>query len=193
MEAKYVFNNEGFKIDGLFLLKPKIFNDERGYFLESWNKKEFSRILKKDFNFKQDNFSYSSNGVLRGLHYQVNPNAQDKLVSCLEGKIFDVAIDLRKNSKTFGDWAGLWLDDINHEQFFIPKGFAHGFLVVSEYAKVKYKTTSFYSTNSERAIIWNDSDINVNWPLEMISPKSPIISHKDSKADKFKNCDLDMS
>ena len=178
------------KIADLILIKPKIFKDERGYFLENWNKRNFSKITKKNIDFVQDNFSYSKNGVLRGLHFQLPPYAQDKLVSCLEGSIFDVAIDLRKNSKTFGEWAGIKLDDIKHERLWIPKGFAHGFFVLSKYAKVKYKTTNYYSKDSERAIIWNDKKLNINWPIDIKNKKLPIISEKDKKADKFNESEI---
>ena len=190
MEYKILKNSKGIIFKDLVLIKPKIFRDTRGYFIESWNKSKLSGILKKDLDFCQDNFSFSHNGVLRGLHYQKDPFAQDKLVSCPEGEIFDVAVDLRKESKTFSDWIGIKLDDISHEQLWIPKGFAHGFLVISKYAKVKYKTTNYYSAASERAIIWNDPDININWPLMKINKSYPIVSEKDSKADRFKKLDI---
>ena len=160
--------------------------------MESWNKKEYAKFLNKDLNFLQDNFSYSFHGVLRGLHYQIEPFAQDKLISCEEGEIFDVAVDLRCNSKTFGDWVGFILDDIEHKQFWIPKGFAHGFLVLSKYAKVKYKTTNYYSPASERAIIWNDQDIKINWPLEKIQARKPILSAKDRDAKIFQKIKMDF-
>ncbi len=192
MEFQYLKNCKNIIIKDLILLKPKIFPDNRGYFIESWNKKKFANLLNKDFDFLQDNFSYSIHGVLRGLHYQTEPFAQDKLVSCEEGEIFDVAVDLRRNSETFGDWVGITLDDIEHKQFWIPKGFAHGFLVISKSAKVKYKTTNYYSSDSERSIIWDDQDLNINWPLEKIKNRMPILSEKDADSKTFQKFEIDF-
>ncbi|WP_225866504.1 dTDP-4-dehydrorhamnose 3,5-epimerase [Prochlorococcus marinus] len=171
--------------EGLYLLKPKVFNDDSGYFMESWNRKIILNILKKDIDFCQDNLSFSKQGVLRGLHFQKDPFAQDKLVSCIQGSIFDVAVDLRSNSKTFGKWVGVFLNDRDNEQLFIPKGFANGFLTLSESAYVKYKTTEYYSFESERYVIWNDKVLKIRWPLNKINFRNPIVSKKDSNGDIF--------
>ena len=185
------------KIIGPLIFTPKIYADERGYFFESWNKKQFLNFIeksqeiinqKKEIAFVQDNQSFSSKNVLRGLHYQVNPHAQGKLVSCINGEIFDVVVDLRKNSPSFGRWAGLILSGTNSKQLWIPEGFAHGFLSLSEKTKVLYKTTNYWNKQAERSLKWDDPIINIKWPL---LKSSPILSKKDSIANSLNNIDKD--
>lgn len=160
--------------EGLVYIEPKVFGDNRGWFYESWNRERFYEIgITEDF--VQDNLSFSCKGVLRGLHYQ-KPYTQGKLVSVIEGEVWDVVVDLRKNSSTFGKWQGFTLTGNKKEQLYIPKGFAHGFCVVSETAIFQYKCTDKYSPGSEHGIIWNDSTLNIPWPA-----KDPIISEKDKK------------
>lgn len=151
-----------FKIEGLRLIEPKFFGDSRGFFKESWNQKQYEEIGILE-TFVQDNVSYSQKGVLRGLHFQ-NPNPQGKLVSVLQGEVFDVAVDLRKDSPTFGEWQGVFLSSENHLQFWIPPGFAHGFLVCSEDALFAYKCTDLYSPSTEYGIRWDDPMIRIVWP-----------------------------
>lgn len=160
-------------IPGLLVIEPKVFGDDRGYFLESWNKTRYWEAgLKEDFC--QDNMSFSRKGILRGLHLQ-NPNPQGKLVSVAMGDVFDVAVDLRKGSPTFSKWYGVHLSGVKKNQLFVPKGFAHGFCVLSETALFTYKCTDFYNPKSEFSIIWNDPDIGVKWPIDQ-----PELSAKDA-------------
>ena len=165
------------EIEGLKVITPQVFGDARGYFMETYNERDFVEAG-IDVKFVQDNQSSSSQGVLRGLHYQIN-HPQDKLVRCLSGEVFDVAVDLRKGSKTFGKWFGVVLSAENKKQFFIPKGFAHGFYVLSEYAEFAYKCSDFYHPNDEGGLIWNDPDIGVEWPL--IDGVELNLSDKDTK------------
>lgn len=187
-----IYNKNSLEIKGLLKISPKVFNDDRGFFLESWNKKNWYYLLKKcnqkSQEFVQDNHSKSTLGVLRGLHYQKNPMAQGKLVRCIRGEIFDVAIDLRRNSKTFCNWFGINLSEFNKYQLWIPVGFAHGFLTLSEEAEVVYKTTEYWDKDCERSIIWNDKDINIDWPLEKIQDKFEI-SKKDSNGLRINQMD----
>ena len=152
------------EIEGLKVITPQVFGDARGYFFESYNKKDFVEAG-ITCEFVQDNQSASKGGVLRGLHYQKN-FPQDKLVRCINGEVFDVAVDLRRDSKTFGKWHGVVLSAENKKQFFVPKGFAHGFLVLSDYAEFAYKCSDFYHPEDEGGIIWNDPDIGVEWPIK---------------------------
>ena len=179
-------NSNGQIIEGPLLIKPNVFNDDRGFFMESWNSNDWKSILEKnkqEFNlFLQDNHSQSSIGVLRGLHYQLNPYAQGKLVRCISGEIFDVAVDIRINSPTFGKYVGEFLSSDNYLQFWIPKGFAHGFLTISEKAEVLYKTTNIWDKNSERSIKWDDPSINIEWPEIILKNNEILISPKDSQA-----------
>ena len=186
MEIKTLKNLEGIKFEGLFLITPNKFNDERGSFYESWNKKVFDKAINSKVNFVQDNHSSSSKGVLRGLHYQINPSPQGKLVRCIFGEIFDVAVDLRKNSKTFGNWVGVNLSAENMKQLWLPEGFAHGFLTISDYAEVLYKTTDFWEKDCEKSIKWNDETLSINWPLEKIKLEFPLLSKKDKESQTFK-------
>ena len=171
------------KIDGLVLLKPTIFKDSRGHFMDSYNLKKIN-VLLGDVNFVQDNESESFKGVLRGLHFQKPPYTQTKLVRCLKGGVLDIALDLRKNSKTYGNFETNLLTDKNKNQLFIPKGFAHGFVVLSETAIFSYKVDNYYNYESESGILWNDPDLNIDWK---INKKEIIVSEKDSKLQSFNN------
>ena len=179
------FNKEGQLIEGPLIIKPKIYFDERGFFQESWNKKNFNKVLlengQKEETFVQDNHSKSVKGTLRGLHYQKDPNAQGKLVRCLNGEVFDVAVDLRKSSKTFLDYTFVNLSGKNQTQFWIPRGFAHGFLTLSDYAEVSYKATQYWNKDSELSLKWNDPNININWPIELLEEELNV-SEKDKNA-----------
>lgn len=150
-------------IEGLCVFEPNVFYDKRGYFTESYNKEMFDYFTNKDIVFVQDNESFSTKGVLRGLHYQ-DRLPQGKLVRVVEGEVFDVAVDIRKNSPTFGKWYGLVLSEENKKQFYIPEGFAHGFLVLSDTAKFCYKCTNYYDPDGQCGILWNDPDIGIEWP-----------------------------
>lgn len=160
-------------LKGLLVIKPKVFEDERGYFFESYNYQLFKQAG-LDFNFVQDNQSLSHTGVLRGLHFQNNPNAQGKLVRVISGSVFDVAVDIRKKSPTYGQWFGLELTEQNKWMMYIPEGFAHGFATLQDFTVFSYKCTNFYNKASEDCIFWNDSDLAINWPIE-----KPILSDKD--------------
>ena len=154
------------KIDGVYIIEPKIFGDNRGYFMETYNKEHFAEAG-LNMTFVQDNESKSSKGVLRGLHFQ-RKHSQGKLVRVTSGEVFDVAVDLRTGSPTYGHWEGVILNEENKKQFYIPKGFAHGFLVLSDEAVFNYKCTNFYSPEYDGGVMWNDPDINIDWPLEGI-------------------------
>ena len=167
-------------IEGLYVIKPTVYEDERGFFLENYNKKDFKELGITN-EFVQDNHSKSKKGVLRGLHFQLK-NPQAKLVRVTKGKVFDVAVDLRKNSNTYGKYYGVILSDENKLQLFIPKNFAHGFLVLSEEAEFIYKCDDYYNPNDESGIIWNDSKININWPLELIGGIEKIVQSDKDKA-----------
>ncbi|MFT3748033.1 MAG: dTDP-4-dehydrorhamnose 3,5-epimerase [Agriterribacter sp.] len=171
-------------IPGLVLFQPKIFEDSRGYFFESYNKETFS-TEGLAYNWVQDNESYSGYGVIRGLHFQNNPKAQAKLIRALEGKIYDVAVDIRKGSPTFGKWFGVELSAENKLQLLIPKGFAHGFSVLSETAKVLYKCDNLYDKNAEGGIMYNDGSLNIDWKIPV---DKSIISDKDLHHPLLKDC-----
>ena len=175
------FTFKKLNIPEIILVDTQSFSDNRGFFLENFRTSSF---ISNGINtkFVQDNFSHSLHGVLRGLHYQKNPKAQAKLVSAFTGEIFDVAVDIRKNSPTFGQWVGEILSDINHKSLFIPEGFAHGFCVLSEEADVFYKASNEYSPEHEDGILWNDPEINIRWPID-----KPILHEKDSKLVILKN------
>ena len=171
-------------IEGLEVIQPNIFDDTRGYFCETFNQSLFNALIGDDqYRFVQDNQSFSHKGVLRGLHYQVN-QVQGKLVRAISGEIFDVAVDLRKSSKTFGQWFGITLSHLNLLQLWIPPGFAHGFVVISNQAEVLYKATNFWSPEDERSIRWNDADLSIEWP---INHSEVIISSKDNDAATFQD------
>ena len=173
------------KIPGLLIIEPEIFEDSRGYFFESYNKK----VLESEnleFNFVQDNQSKSGFGVIRGLHYQIEPHPQTKLVRVLAGKILDVSVDIRKGSPTFGQWVGVELSEENKKQLLIPKGFAHGFSVLSETAVVFYKCDDYYHPESDRGIIYNDPSLNIDWKVK---PEEAIVSEKDLKHPALENAE----
>jgi len=170
-------------LDGLVVLKPTIFKDNRGYFMESYNQKNINKLL-GTVNFVQDNESESSRGVLRGLHFQNPPYAQAKLVRCLKGSVLDVVLDLRKESKTYGIFETILLTQENKKQLFIPKGFAHGFVVLSETAIFSYKVDNYYNPDSESGVLWNDLDLNIDWK---INKKEIIVSEKDKSLLAFNN------
>jgi dTDP-4-dehydrorhamnose 3,5-epimerase len=155
-------------IPDVLLIEPQVFADDRGFFFESFNQERFEKALGRKVNFVQDNHSRSLKGVLRGLHYQLPPKAQGKLVRVTQGEVFDVAVDLRQSSPTFGKWVGEILSADNKKQIWIPQGFAHGFLTLSDTSEFLYKATDFYSPENERCIIWNDAKINITWPLEEV-------------------------
>ena len=169
-------------IPEVILIEPQVFNDERGFFFESYNQTEFENAINRKVTFVQDNHSKSSKGVLRGMHYQLDPYAQGKLVRVVSGEVFDVAVDIRKGSKTYGQWAGEYLSSKNMKQLWIPEGFAHGFVVTSNEAELCYKTTNFYMPEYERCIIFNDLTLRIDWPkLEF----DFILNNKDLKGDSF--------
>ena len=163
-------------IPDVLILEPKVFGDSRGFFFESFNAQDFANVTGLDVNFVQDNHSKSAKGVLRGLHYQLQ-QAQGKLVRVTQGAVFDVAVDIRKSSPTFGKWVGCELSDTNHRQFWVPAGFAHGFVVISESADFLYKTTDYYAPQHERCIAWNDPSIGIVWPSDI----NPTLSAKDQQ------------
>ncbi len=171
-------------IPGLLILEPKVFGDARGFFMESYNAKAFLDATGLDVNFVQDNHSRSGKGVLRGLHYQIE-QAQGKLVRVTRGSVFDVAVDLRKSSPTFGQWAGVELSEENSRQLWIPPGFAHGFLVTSDSADFLYKTTDYYAPQFERSLAWNDPTVGVVWPLS----GEPQLSAKDVAGKALAECE----
>ncbi len=177
------------KIKDLLILEPKVFTDGRGYFFESYNKKTLEPLIGKEYNFVQDNESKSSYGVIRGLHYQLAPYSQAKLVRVLEGRVYDVAVDLRKDSPTFGEWAGVELSGENKKQFLIPKGFAHGFSVLSETAVFTYKCDEYYHPEAEAGIIYNDSALNIDWK---IPEKDAKLSEKDKLLPELKNAKMNL-
>jgi dTDP-4-dehydrorhamnose 3,5-epimerase len=169
-------------IEGVLVLEPKVFGDARGFFMESFNQKAFDLAIGQHIEFVQDNHSRSGRGVLRGLHYQLPPHAQGKLVRVTQGRVFDVAVDMRRSSPTFGQWAGVELSGENHRQFWLPPGMAHGFLVLSESADFLYKTTTYYAPESEGALRWNDPAIGIQWPNGGVQPQ---LSEKDAGAPAF--------
>lgn len=175
------------RLKGCFIIEPKIFEDNRGYFLESYNQKVFNKLIGSNINFVQDNESLSSKGVLRGLHYQTGAHAQAKLVRVLKGKVLDVAVDLRKESQTFGDYVAVELSEQNKKQLFLPRGFAHGFVVLSNMALFSYKCDNFYNKEAEAGIIYNDKNLNIDWQL---NEEDFIVSEKDLILPKFENAIL---
>ena len=166
------------ELEEVKIICPTIYEDNRGLFFESFNKKLFDKLIQENTKFVQDNHSKSEFNVLRGLHYQLEPFEQGKLVRVVKGEIFDVAVDIRRNSTNFKKWVGVKLSSENKKQLWVPRGFAHGFLVLSQKAEVLYKTDNYYDKNSERSIIWNDPELNIDWPLK----ESPYLSEKDKNA-----------
>lgn len=166
-------------IDDVLIIEPKVFGDQRGFFMESWNQQLFDQAVGHPVRFVQDNHSRSAHGVLRGLHYQLQ-QTQGKLVRVTHGRVFDVAVDLRKHSATFGQHVAVELSAENNRQFWVPAGFAHGFLVLSESADFLYKTTDYYHPQSERSLLWNDPALSINWPLQLLSCQ-PLLALKDQQ------------
>ena len=162
-------------LEGIKIIKPSVFEDQRGFFFESYNRKDYKKILGKNISFVQDNQSKSKKNVLRGLHFQIK-KPQGKLIRVLKGKILDVVVDLRKDSKSFSNSYSIFLTEESKEQLWVPPGFAHGFLVMSEYAEVSYKTTDYWYPEYEKTLVWNDPSVSVDWPIN-----NPLISEKDSK------------
>lgn len=180
----FIFNKT--EIEGVYVIEPKVFGDNRGYFMETYNEQEFKKNG-LDYNFVQDNQSKSKKGVLRGLHFQ-KTHPQAKLVRVLEGEVFDVAVDLRKGSKTYGKWVGVILSEENKKQFMIPRGFAHGFVVLSETAVFAYKCDDFYHPEDEGGIMWNDPNINIEWPYH----GELLLSEKDKVHPLLKECKIEF-
>ncbi|WP_017786279.1 dTDP-4-dehydrorhamnose 3,5-epimerase [Aeromonas dhakensis] len=173
-------------IPDVLIFEPRVFGDDRGFFFESFNQRIFEEAVGRAIEFVQDNHSRSSQGVLRGLHYQLAPHAQGKLVRCVVGEVFDVAVDIRKGSPTFGQWVGVNLSAQNKRQLWIPEGFAHGFLTLSEHAEFLYKTTNYYQPTAERSILWNDATLAIVWPS---LATSTTLSPKDELAAAFNDAE----
>lgn len=180
------FNFNKTSIDGVYIIEPKVFGDNRGYFMESYNQEHFAEAG-LNMTFVQDNESKSSKGVLRGLHFQ-RKHSQGKLVRVTKGEVFDVAVDLRTGSPTYGKWEGVILSEENKKQFYIPEGFAHGFVVLSDEAVFNYKCTDFYAPEYDGGVMWNDPDINIEWPLDGI--ENILLSEKDKVHPNLKDLDL---
>ena len=172
----------GALMEGPLLITPQVFGDDRGFFFESWNQRRFDEAAGSSVCFVQDNHSRSSRGVLRGLHYQLEPEPQGKLVRCPVGEIFDVAVDVRRNSATFGQWVAARLSAESHNQLWVPVGFAHGFLTLSETAEVQYKASGYWSKACERSIRWSDPQLAIAWPVEAVGGIEPLLAEKDAAA-----------
>ena len=173
------------KIQDVIILEPAVYGDERGFFFESFNEDLFNELTGLDCRFVQDNHSRSANNILRGLHYQIK-QPQGKLVRVVNGEVYDVAVDIRKSSPTFGQWVGDYLSDVNKKMLWVPPGFAHGFVVISETADFLYKTTDYYAPDYERCIIWNDSTLDIDWPIT----GEPILSGKDQAGATFADAEV---
>ena len=182
MDVEQLTTTDGRSIEGPLLIKPNVFGDERGWFFESWNQQRFDAAVGESVVFSQDNHSRSMQGVLRGLHYQLPPEPQAKLVRASQGVIFDVAVDIRQHSSTFGLWVGAELSQANAHQLWIPEGFAHGFLTLSPMAEVQYKARGFWNRDCERAIHWDDPTLAISWPLERLKGAEFNLSAKDAEA-----------
>jgi dTDP-4-dehydrorhamnose 3,5-epimerase len=176
------------RLPEVLVLKPHVFGDERGFFMESWNNARFDEAVGTPVEFVQDNHSRSSRGVLRGLHYQIQ-QPQGKLVRVVSGRVFDVAVDMRRSSPRLGQWVGVELSAENHCQLWVPPGFAHGYLTLSETADFLYKATDYYAPQHERALLWNDAHVGVDWPLADLG-HAPTLSAKDLQADSWADCPL---
>jgi len=190
MHIELFTSNNGNTIKGPYLINLKVFKDSRGWFLESWNQLTLNKVLGQKINFTQDNHSFSNLGVLRGLHYQGIKSPQAKLLRCVSGSIYDVIVDIRKNSPTFGEWASIILDSNNKNMVWIPIGFAHGFLSLKENSEVIYKTTGYWNKNQEKIIKWDDKTLNINWPTKEFNISKIILSPKDESAPSFKNVEI---
>ena len=191
MLAESLKTVSGQLIKGPLLTTPQVFGDSRGFFFESWNERRFCEALVasgcpeeevNSIHFRQDNHSRSSRGVLRGLHFQLPPEPQGKLVRCSLGSVFDVAVDLRRSSPTYGQWVGATLSAENHQQLWVPVGFAHGFLTLSEIAEVQYKASGFWNRDCERSLRWDDPNLKIQWPLEQAGATFPLLAAKDAEA-----------
>ena len=186
MQIKILKSKKENEINGPLILNPNIFSDNRGFFFESWNAKIFNDIVSREVTFVQDNHSLSFKGVLRGLHFQKGNNAQGKLIRVINGTILDIIVDLRSKSNTFKEWTSIVLSSKNRMQLWVPEGFAHGFITLTKTAEINYKITKFWNKESERTIIWNDNNLSINWRLEDLKIKSPIVSEKDSRGKTLK-------
>lgn len=173
-------------ISDVLIIEPEVYKDGRGFFFESFNQRKWEKTTGLKTTFVQDNHSRSTKGVLRGLHYQLPPFPQGKLVRCIVGEVYDVAVDIRKNSPFFGKWTGAVLSAKNHRQLWIPAGFAHGFLALSDVAELLYKATDYYAAECERCIAWDDPNIGIKWPLQ----NQPVLSEKDAKGRFLKESDI---
>lgn len=172
-------------IPDVLILTPEVYRDARGFFVETYRKSRFEEVIGRSLDFEQDSHSASTRGVLRGLHYQVGEDAQGKLVRVTVGEVFDVGVDLRGDSETYGEWVGVRLSAETHEQLWLPPGFAHGFLVTSEVAEIEYKSTRAFAPASERTLAWDDPDVAIDWPLQGV----PILSEKDARAASFREAE----
>lgn len=190
MKRINLLSNKGNIIEGPLLFIPKLISDDRGFFYESWNKNAFDEFLGSKITFLQDNHSKSYKSVLRGLHYQLPEMAQGKLIKCSYGKVFDVAVDLRKSSSTFTEWVSVELNDKDKNIFWIPEGFAHGFFTLSDFAEVQYKTTQYWCRDSERTIFYGDKHLNINWPLNILGLSNPIVNKRDLDAPTLNKLEL---
>jgi dTDP-4-dehydrorhamnose 3,5-epimerase len=182
MQVEQLRTATGHVIEGPLLITPRVFGDDRGFFYESWNQRSFDDAVGTPTSFSQDNHSRSCRGVLRGLHYQLEPEPQGKLVRCPVGSVFDVAVDLRRSSPTFGQWVGAELSAENQQQLWVPVGFGHGFLTLSEAAEVLYKASGFWSKTCERSLLWNDPELAIAWPLDRLNGSEPLLAEKDAAA-----------
>jgi dTDP-4-dehydrorhamnose 3,5-epimerase len=182
MQVEQLSTASGHPMQGPLLITPQVYGDDRGFFFESWNQRRFDEAVGEPITFSQDNHSHSSRGVLRGLHYQLQPEPQGKLVRCPLGRILDVAVDLRRSSPTFGQWVGAELSADNHRQLWVPVGFAHGFLTQSEQAEVLYKASGFWSKTCERSLRWNDPGLAISWRLDRLGGLEPLLAEKDAVA-----------
>jgi len=182
MQVEQLSTASGRVMEGPLLITPEVFGDERGFFFESWNQRRFDQAVGAAISFSQDNHSCSCRGVLRGLHYQLEPEPQAKLVRCPVGTVFDVAVDLRRSSPSFGEWVGAELNAANQRQLWVPMGFAHGFLTLSATAEVLYKASGFWSKTCERCLRWNDPEVGITWPLDRLGGIAPLLADKDAVA-----------
>ncbi len=194
MRVDQLMGLNGKELDGPLLITPQVFGDDRGFFFESWNEQRFRDALLEGgtpfeeadaLRFRQDNHSSSCKGVLRGLHYQLPPEPQGKLVRCSVGAIFDVAVDLRAHSPTYGQWVSAELSAANQQQLWVPVGFAHGFLTLSDRAEVQYKASGFWNRECERSLRWDDPALEISWPLDQLGMATPLLSEKDAQASRL--------
>ena len=190
MQLEQLKTPSGAVMQGPLLITPQAFGDDRGWFYESWNQRKFDEAVGESVLFSQDNHSRSIQGVLRGLHYQLTPEPQAKLVRATVGAIYDVAVDIRRNSPTFGAWVGAELSGENKCQLWIPEGFAHGFLTISVVTEVQYKARGFWNKSCERAIVWNDPDLAIAWPIDRLQGAEVSLSGKDAEAAGFKAAEV---